>query len=151
MAIECIRKSFRHALHLVTAHLHHQNQVAHALRTRDFWLAYTFLYTFRTARARVSHYHKDHGNGTLYVVQAVYSVFIMLCDDYVYMKYACLCHSKHSRRHGDIFVSPQFSHSTASRVPGQALRSPNSRTCLIYSRVSTNKTPCDYIDHKCTS
>ena len=32
-------KSFRHALHLVTAHLHRQNQVAHALRTRDFWLA----------------------------------------------------------------------------------------------------------------
>ena len=34
-----IEKSFRHALHLVTAHLHRQNQVAHALRTRDFWLA----------------------------------------------------------------------------------------------------------------
>ena len=34
-----IIKSFRHALHLVTAHLHRQNQVAHALRTRDFWLA----------------------------------------------------------------------------------------------------------------
>ena len=34
-----IKKSFRHALHLVTAHLHRQNQVAHALRTRDFWLA----------------------------------------------------------------------------------------------------------------
>ena len=34
-----IEKSFRHALHLVTAHLHCQNQVAHALRTRDFWLA----------------------------------------------------------------------------------------------------------------
>ena len=34
-----IKKSFRHALHLVTAHLHLQNQVAHALRTRDFWLA----------------------------------------------------------------------------------------------------------------
>ena len=34
-----IKKSFRHALHLVTAHLQHQNQVAHALRTRDFWLA----------------------------------------------------------------------------------------------------------------
>ena len=32
------KKSFRHALHLVTAHLHRQNQVAHALRTRDFWL-----------------------------------------------------------------------------------------------------------------
>ena len=32
-------RSFRHALHLVTAHLHRQNQVAHALRTRDFWLA----------------------------------------------------------------------------------------------------------------
>ena len=45
-----IKKSFRHALHLVTAHLHRQNQVAHALRTRDFWLA--FPYTFRTARAR---------------------------------------------------------------------------------------------------
>ena len=28
-----IKESFRHALHLVTAHLHHQNQVAHALRT----------------------------------------------------------------------------------------------------------------------
>ena len=27
-----------HALHLVTAHLHCQNQGAHALRTRDFWL-----------------------------------------------------------------------------------------------------------------
>ena len=34
-----IKKSFRHALHLVTAHLPRQNQVAHALRTRDFWLA----------------------------------------------------------------------------------------------------------------
>ena len=34
-----IKKSFRHALHLVTGHLHRQNQVAHALRTRDFWLA----------------------------------------------------------------------------------------------------------------
>ena len=34
-----IKKSFRHALHLVTAHLHRQNQVAHALLTRDFWLA----------------------------------------------------------------------------------------------------------------
>ena len=34
-----IEKSFRHALHLVTAHLHRQNQVAHALSTRDFWLA----------------------------------------------------------------------------------------------------------------
>ena len=34
-----IKKSFRHALHLVTAHLHRQNEVAHALRTRDFWLA----------------------------------------------------------------------------------------------------------------
>ena len=34
-----IKKSFRHALHLVTAHLHRQNQVAHALRTRDSWLA----------------------------------------------------------------------------------------------------------------
>ena len=34
-----IKKSFRHALHLVTAHLHRQNQVAHSLRTRDFWLA----------------------------------------------------------------------------------------------------------------
>ena len=34
-----IKKSFRHALHLVTAYLHRQNQVAHALRTRDFWLA----------------------------------------------------------------------------------------------------------------
>ena len=34
-----IEKSFRHALHLVTAHLHLRNQVAHALRTRDFWLA----------------------------------------------------------------------------------------------------------------
>ena len=33
-----IEKSFRHALHLVTAHLHCQNQVAHALRIRDFWL-----------------------------------------------------------------------------------------------------------------
>ena len=32
-----IKKSFCHALHLVTAHLHRQNQVAHALRTRDFW------------------------------------------------------------------------------------------------------------------
>ena len=38
-AIQRIRKSFRHALHLVTAHLHRQNQVAHSLRTRDFWLA----------------------------------------------------------------------------------------------------------------
>ena len=34
-----IKKSFRHALHLVTVHLHRQNQVAHALHTRDFWLA----------------------------------------------------------------------------------------------------------------
>ena len=34
-----IEKSFRHALHLVTAHLHRQNQVAHTLRTRNFWLA----------------------------------------------------------------------------------------------------------------
>ena len=34
-----IKKSFSHALHLVTAHLQRQNQVAHALRTRDFWLA----------------------------------------------------------------------------------------------------------------
>ena len=34
-----IEKSFRHALRLVTAHLHRQNQVAHALHTRDFWLA----------------------------------------------------------------------------------------------------------------
>ena len=33
-----IKKSFHHALQLVTGHLHHQNQVAHALRTRDFWL-----------------------------------------------------------------------------------------------------------------
>ena len=33
-----IKKSFRHALHLVTAHLHRKNQVAHALRSRDFWL-----------------------------------------------------------------------------------------------------------------
>ena len=33
-----IEKSFRHALHLVTAYLHRQNQVAHALCTRDFWL-----------------------------------------------------------------------------------------------------------------
>ena len=38
-AIQRIRKSFRHALHLVTAQLHRQNQVAHSLRTRDFWLA----------------------------------------------------------------------------------------------------------------
>ena len=28
-----------HALHLVTVHLHRQNQVAHTLHTRDFWLA----------------------------------------------------------------------------------------------------------------
>ena len=49
-AIQRIRKSFRHALHLVTAHLHRQNQIAHALHTRDF----RFEYTFRTARARVS-------------------------------------------------------------------------------------------------
>ena len=34
-----IEKSFRHALHLVTEHLHRQNQVAHTLRTRDSWLA----------------------------------------------------------------------------------------------------------------
>ena len=34
-----IKKSFCHALHLVTAHLHLQNQVVHTLRTRDFWLA----------------------------------------------------------------------------------------------------------------
>ena len=34
-----INKNFCHALHLVTVHLHRQNQVAHALRTRDFWLA----------------------------------------------------------------------------------------------------------------
>ena len=34
-----IKKSFRHALYLVTAHLHRQNQVAHALCTREFWLA----------------------------------------------------------------------------------------------------------------
>ena len=33
-----IKKSFRHALRLVTVHLHRQNQVSHALRTRDFWL-----------------------------------------------------------------------------------------------------------------
>ena len=32
------KKSFRPALQLVAAHLHGQNQVAHALRTRDFWL-----------------------------------------------------------------------------------------------------------------
>ena len=52
-----IKKSFRHALHLVTAYLHRQNQVAHALRTRDFLvseLKYRFPNTFRTARARVS-------------------------------------------------------------------------------------------------
>ena len=50
-----IRKSFRHALNLVTAHLHRQNQVAHELFEfvlRDFWLVYnTFPNTFRTARA----------------------------------------------------------------------------------------------------
>ena len=34
-----IEKNFCHALHLVAAHLHRQNQVAHALRTRDLWLA----------------------------------------------------------------------------------------------------------------
>ena len=34
-----IKKSFRPALHLVTACLHRQNQVAHALCTRDSWLA----------------------------------------------------------------------------------------------------------------
>ena len=34
-----IEKSFCHTLHLVIAHLHRQNQVAHALHTRDFWLA----------------------------------------------------------------------------------------------------------------
>ena len=34
-----IKKSFRHALHIVTAYLHCQNQVAHAVRTRDSWLA----------------------------------------------------------------------------------------------------------------
>ena len=34
-----IKKRFRHALHLVTVHLHRQNQVAHALPTRDYWLA----------------------------------------------------------------------------------------------------------------
>ena len=37
--MQCIRKSFHRALHLVTAHLHHQNklQVAHdqALHTTD--------------------------------------------------------------------------------------------------------------------
>ena len=33
-----IKKSVRRALQLVAAHLHRQNQVAHALRTRDFWL-----------------------------------------------------------------------------------------------------------------
>ena len=33
-----IKKSFYHALQLVTGHLHRQNQVAHAVRTRDFWL-----------------------------------------------------------------------------------------------------------------
>ena len=49
-----IKKRFRHALHLVTAHLHRQNQVAHALRSRDFWLASLSPNTFRTARARVS-------------------------------------------------------------------------------------------------
>ena len=32
-----IMKSFCHALHLVTAHLHRQNQVAHSLHTKDFW------------------------------------------------------------------------------------------------------------------
>ena len=42
-AMQRIGKSFRYALHLVTAHLHRQNQVAHALRTN----------TFRTARAGV--------------------------------------------------------------------------------------------------
>ena len=42
MAIQHIRKSFHHALHLVTVHLHRHNQVAHALRTRDFWLAKHF-------------------------------------------------------------------------------------------------------------
>ena len=51
--------SFRHALHLVTAHLHRQNQVAHALRTTDIWLEklsiHIFPYTFRTARTQVSH------------------------------------------------------------------------------------------------
>ena len=36
------KKSFRHALHLVTAY--HQNQVAHTLRTRDFWLASLSIY-----------------------------------------------------------------------------------------------------------
>ena len=34
-----IKKSFRRALHLVTVHLHRQNEVAHALHSRDFWLA----------------------------------------------------------------------------------------------------------------
>ena len=44
-----IEKSFRHALHLVTAHLHRQNQVALVSE-----LKYAFPNTFHTARARVS-------------------------------------------------------------------------------------------------
>ena len=57
-----LSKSFRHALHLVTAHLHRQNQVAQVLRTRDFLLKYTFPNTFRTARTRVSCNLNAEGN-----------------------------------------------------------------------------------------
>ena len=48
-----VKKSFRHALHLVTV----QNQVAHAPSTRGSLVSeikYTFPNTFCTARARVS-------------------------------------------------------------------------------------------------
>ena len=44
-----IKKSFRHALYLVTVHLHHQNQVALALRTEFLVSEIKFPNTFHTA------------------------------------------------------------------------------------------------------
>ena len=55
-----IKKSFRHTLHLVTAYLHRQNQVARALRSRDFWLASLSIHFPTCISQYISHARRAH-------------------------------------------------------------------------------------------
>ena len=84
-----IKKSFRHALHLVTAHLHRQNQVAHALRTRDFWLASLSMH-FPIHFGRRAHeypitlsgtYEREHDLGEMDMDAIVYAAYSHITEE----------------------------------------------------------------------
>ena len=80
-----LSKKLRHALHLVTAHLHRQNQVAHAFRTRDFWLA------------KLSN---RHGGGILiYVRNAITSKVLLSGPNELEFLAVSLCTPNTNRKH----------------------------------------------------